>query len=397
MAEYDSDSDALDRVLNHNVRKRPASPRDYDSHCLAMRSARGLNSKLQKRKHSEISRQLENLLPTQTRASSGGEKIGGAEISVTGMLRSCFGKEGDRTMLLADHKALSIAATTSTRTVKCSQLLAADCIFKKERHTIANACASSNFVLIKRVWDEATLFFNMGRDDLKGIIGDFADFCPIREPKFEVLAKRKQNNPCLTAQVLNQELSVRWGSGPENHECIVVPACIVPQNTAEWLFAGLDSSFPECSADTLAELASKIKRLIIIAFPDGHGANELVIEAIAAKVKSAILIKFICVCHGLAITINTGIDAVDSIDPQYSLASCLSLASNVRRLGVGVNNLQIEVFPYVHMYLQSVDICVFIYIYIHTYHVDVSVTYEGCLESTCECVIIILKRTGPWT
>ena len=264
---------------------------------------------------------------------------GGKKTSVLGVLRSALGPESNSSINLGNHELLSYAANSSGRTCRDSQLVVNDCIWSQTRLFLQKVCAQQNEILIvKRTWDEATLFFNMSQSDLIAIFGETARLYLTR-PSTKLLDATKRKKPSFTAQVLQQEISFRWGPGKLEQQNIIVGARIVPQNSSQWLYAGIESSCPELSCRALAALADTVKWVILMVFPDGLFANNVVVFKMADVIQKAIMLKFICVAHCLSISINIGVDATDLCDAEYSLACSLSTASSLRRLKQGVERV----------------------------------------------------------
>lgn len=260
----DSDDEALAIVRGGIDRLRQPRPSGFvANHCARMRAARGGQVHRSERGIAKVRRDtvtsMQKLLPTagrnEARVFDSGQSInlGGHSISAVGMLRGSFGVEGSwNTASCLDHQSLRHASGSSERSVKASQIIVADGIMLGVREGIADIVARKEPVLVlKRVWDEATFFFNMGRSELKAILGDFADRCIERLPK--LLKNRAINaKPCLTAQILQQKHTVRWGCGPSCCELVMLPGKLLPTNNSQWMYACLQTSLPELCGQQLA-------------------------------------------------------------------------------------------------------------------------------------------------
>jgi hypothetical protein len=151
---------------------------------------------------------LDSLLPYESRGATslvdGGGiiKLGGFRTSTTGILRSAFGPEGCTSIHLGDHVALQFAASSSAKTSRDSQVVVSDALWQVQSRRVDEILANRSFryLFIKRVWDEATLFFNLPRHDLLRILGREAASYIERLPKrLQDVSKRRR--PCFTAQV----------------------------------------------------------------------------------------------------------------------------------------------------------------------------------------------------
>lgn len=376
----EEDVDEMEAALAAVVRpwrRRPAPrpKRDMHRHCAEMRASRGSAPHSARgtdvRRH-DVAEEWRRLVPSETivRSTSAGADDddgdarggGGSRTSTVGILRSAFGPEGSRAWL-TNSVSLGLAAGTSRTTVEASQTIVADAILHYQDDfvatklkTIGDATGSSGFFVLKRNWDETTMTFNMQRADLEAIMGsgaaDFAERVSLSTQTWS-----SSRAPQFTAQVFQQEMFIRWGAGAGEQDHIILPGRLVTRNTASCLFAALDSSLPATSIASLSKAANRVRFACLVMFPDSHSSNKLVVRAVAGALPKCLVVDFACVAHTLSLCSNVGVSAMRMIDPMYSLASTLSLASNTAKVVGGLRGLvdKMAIFPCIPPVAHNTD------------------------------------------
>ena len=76
--------------------------------------------------------------------------------------------------------------------------------------------------------------------------------------------------------------------------------------------------------------------LFYVTWPDGLAANKLLCTESAHKLDKSIFMQGVCAGHCLQLSANAGVANDDILNGQFSLASTLSLASNVVQVAEGM-------------------------------------------------------------
>ena len=234
MAEPDSDDDALASMLAPVGGHTDVAANDADTDMPTVRLNRlehmarvnaGKKARAGPRKATRIAQNTAectdaldllhpSVLPKQCRLEPEAPEYkdegckGGVRMKTNAMIRAAIGMTHDEN--LADAKELSAATNTSGDTVIRSQTIVADsmCSLQNENMVahIKEAVARGEQVLVvKDVWDEATIRLQMSRDTLRDLCGEVADSMLERKELLPNGLKRK--SPSLSGQIFNREAS----------------------------------------------------------------------------------------------------------------------------------------------------------------------------------------------
>ena len=217
------------------------------------------------------------LLGTSTGTSAVGARNYGYKTTAVGVNRASWSSHprSVRRANLADTALMASGAKLSERSVPCAQLVSADCIREETKKVIGdvvNGIQSENTVVVKRVWDEATLYFGMPYNVLNDFVGKdqaeiMREIADARQAniKDEQLARCK--GKAFSMDVFQQSCSIRWGKEPQQIEHIISPSRLLPSKSTSCLLSAVHDSIPEIHEKVFKQIGDKAKLIFFILFP----------------------------------------------------------------------------------------------------------------------------------
>jgi len=174
------------------------------------------------------------------------------------------------------------------------------------------------------------------------MLGTIADDLLERLPH-NVELRCKALQPSYSVNVLNQDTTIRWGPNPNDCERLLYGGRVLARKTCTNIFGGLEATSPELGCHALKRLSERIRHLFLFFYPDGVAGNQLLIDTIDFAVPKALIFAQPCTVHGWSLSTNHSTEAFALIDFQYSLASTLSDASAVVKVGEEIMGMAPEI------------------------------------------------------
>ena len=284
---------------------------------------------------------LEDVLPTAVRGSGTKRRFahGGLRFTTAGVLRGAWGRKiGDVTATSPIQTALS-AGMSEASARRCQVVVGNGLVEAQEvaaRDFLADTLTPErkSFVVVKRIWDEATLRISLPEDVWRQLVGvSFMEEMLTWEPHRNILKGRCSKLRPLVAQIFQQHLYVKVGSDvQERGELIHVPGKFLPRATSPYVFTALDTSFEPVSSGALQGIVDKATVFIYVVWPDSCFSQRLVATHMASCLDKALYWEAYCAGHALSIVANNALSTLDLVDCEFSLCSTLSTSNAYARL-----------------------------------------------------------------
>ena len=271
---------------------------------------------------------VELLWPPRFLLARSPQKVSALRFSHAGILRGTFGSE-DYCVSSTNTKLCEVSAGMSERSALAHQVLVMDAILvAQDRHISVSLAPSpmvSDILVVKRIWDEASIILRLSRDILRTLLGCVTDEFLARDPPPGKLERK----PSYLAQTFQQVIYVRWGMQKLSADKVVVPAMVLGRGTTAFLMTGLADSVPQSlSIEHLDLVANTRLWAIFYCIPDNLAANKLCSHDIGMRSKHLLVWESGCFAHGLSLTINHGLNAESLVDRQYGLVALCTQAGN---------------------------------------------------------------------
>ena len=247
---------------------------------------------------------------------------------MAGFFRNSFGDEFADAPSYVNCREQARACCTSERSGIACFTVMADVADEGQQKHIGERLASldkDDYVVCKKIWDEASLRVRADRQILANALGvDASDLFFYRSVMR--LKLKRPAAPSYVLQTFQSEMRLRWGSQPHLQEYLAPHMKVLLGADSVSLRSALEVSCVSVFSSKLRSTFDRIKWDILVVWPDNLEANKLLLHSIGIAIdEGGLLFEAFCAVH----TFNHGLDVFGNLSPHYSLASCLSLGLNV--------------------------------------------------------------------